>query len=528
MEGRWPSRETLSFELFNTSGTLDSNPTLDIRAGNFSVGGFLDAFIENFNGNITGSAEIELTLSGNLTVQQDANFEIANFNPKNGAGSIGGSARIDVVAASLTASSLNAVIDNEEGGSIGAFAEINFFMPAGALTTQGSASFGISNDVFKSGSGGGLITNSAIVDITAASISAGGQLNAFVSNSSGGMIGSDAQVKIHSGGISADSGISTKIFNQGGSVGGNALISFNSTADVVTDGFDFFDIQNASGSIGGGASVVGSIAGNYTSARIEATIDNQNGTIGGTASIMFNVGGNISSFSDAFFTIDNSNGGAIGVTPAISVTANNIMAAGDFAAYINTSSNGAPTSDSGSTVRIEAFGEIHVGGRLNVLGSVITDGDIGAQTIAATSVDTSGGGDIIAGFGGIRRFAVPGQRAPDLLHTLSARFVTSDGGINFDGSDSDGFSAATAGGSLTINTLSGISFDSEGDIRGSVTLNGGTASGTFVAGDGGNLTVNSGGDISVDAPIEATTGALSNTGGRGGNVNLNSSAGTVA
>ena len=211
------------FGIFISAGTIGSNATFDIRANSFSVGGSLNALMDNLNGGtVVGSTEIEFTISGAIVVQQDASFEISNFSDGTGPGSIGGSARIDVVAGSLTANSLDASIDNENGGSIGGFAEINFNMPAGALTIQGEASFGISNDVIKSGSGG-RITNSAIIDITAASISVGGQLSALVSNSQGGMIGTDAQVKIQAGGVSANAGISTEIFNESGSVGGSAL-----------------------------------------------------------------------------------------------------------------------------------------------------------------------------------------------------------------------------------------------------------------------------------------------------------------
>ncbi len=210
--------------------------------------------MDNFNGGtVVGNAEIELTISGSLTVQQAASFEIANFNDGTGPGSIGGSARIDVVAGSLTANSLDAFIDNENGGSIGAFAEVNFSMPNGALTTQGEASFGISNDIsdFSHGSPlgttGGRIGDSAIVDITAASISTGGGLSAFVSNSNGGMIGSDAQVKLHAGAISTGAGISTEIFNQSGAIGENAMINFVCTGNVVTNSFDSLTSTTTSG-----------------------------------------------------------------------------------------------------------------------------------------------------------------------------------------------------------------------------------------------------------------------------------------
>ncbi len=202
------------------------------------------------------------------------------------------------------------------------------------------------------------------------------------------------------------------------------------------------------------------------------------------------------------------------------------MTAGRFYAPISTlRRNGAPTSDSGRTVRIESFGDdsCRRSAQCPRLGA-ISDGDVDAETIAATVSTRRAAAISMPGSAGFTRFAVPGEIAPDVLHTLTARFVTSDGGINFDGTGANVSSPATNGGALTINANS-LSFDVEGDILGSVTFNGGNGFSEFAAGSGGTFIANTTGDILVAELISATTGSL--FGGAGGSVTLNSAGGMV-
>ena len=148
----------------------------------------------------------------------------------------------------------------------------------------------------------------------------------------------------------------------------------------------------------------------------------------------------------ARFVIDNSNGGAIALSPAIQVTANDIMTGGDFSAYIDTANNGAPASDSGGTVRIdrsEIF--ISAAGSMFSARSFPMAMSMPRRSPLLTSTRKVVA-DIHAWLGGITRFAVRGETAPDVLHTLTARFVTSDGGINFDGTDARFLPPATNGG----------------------------------------------------------------------------------
>ena len=149
--------------------------------------------------------------------------------------------------------------------------------------------------------------------------------------------------------------------------------------------------------------------------------------------------------------------------------------------------------------------------------------------MASTDVTTTG--NIIVGSGGITRFRfVDGlNTAPDVPHTLTGAHITSTGGINFNGDDSDGTNIPGNGGTLTLNTDT-VTFDPAGDIQGSVTLNGGAAAGGSPAGDGGHLTVNASGDITANSDIEATTGYQDANGepsGNGGSVTLHSTGGLV-
>ena len=275
-----------------------------------------------------------------------------------------------------------------------------------------------------------------------------------------------------------------------------------------------------------------SIGGNYTSGRIEASIDNSNrGTIGSGANITFNVGGNMISPDAAFFTIDNTSGGVIGLPPAINVSANNIMVDGLYAWVNDGITSGQPGGSTG-TVKIQANGMINVGGFIDVFGDVIAGGDINCGGLQSTNVTTPG--NIIVGNFGIQRFVQPfTNQFPDVLHTLTAASVTSLGGINFNGVDGTVSSAPTDGGQLTINANS-LSFgptQPTDDIIGPITFNGGSGVNSSSGGaSGGTFTVNTTGAITVDSDIEATSGLQSPSttpSGNGGTVNLNSTADTV-
>ena len=109
-----------------------------------SVGGLLNAVIDNTNGSIGGIAIVNFDLSGAIDTQGDANFQIFNQNNGSGGGSIGSDATINVTAANITANSLLAQIDNT-GGTIGGNAAINMNV-SGSATVTNDATVAISGN----------------------------------------------------------------------------------------------------------------------------------------------------------------------------------------------------------------------------------------------------------------------------------------------------------------------------------------------------------------------------------------------
>ena len=267
---------------------------------------------------------------------------------------------------------------------------------------------------------------------------------------------------------------------------------------------------------------------------LTATVNNTGGSVGGNSAITFglsdlNVSGNASfTITQTPVALSRAVSGFSSIS-SIDVTANSITVGGDLNAFIDNSFNGGTTFDDGSNVHLESFGGINVTGRLNVLGTVLADDDVNVGTLSVTNLDTQGNNTIV-GAGGITPFSVPGQLAPDILHTLTTRLLSSAGGINFDGVAADGdFSLATNAGALTINALI-LSFGPKGNIMNGVSFNGGDGSFTFGPGNGGTFTVNATSDITVDSDIEATSGRIqpgTSPSGDGGEVNLNSNNGTV-
>ena len=168
-------------EIFNNSflggsgGTIGGDATVTIAAQSLSVAS-LAARIDNGAGTIGGSALLDMVLGGGLTVTADATFEILNqvvglqFGEGGiGGGTVGGDATINFAAASLTAGSLTAIIDNTFG-AVGGASSINF-ATTNALTVTGDATFQILRENLET-------TNS--ITISAGSINVGGSLVAGI------------------------------------------------------------------------------------------------------------------------------------------------------------------------------------------------------------------------------------------------------------------------------------------------------------------------------------------------------------
>jgi hypothetical protein len=103
----------------------------------------------NNGGEIDTGGNVSLEISGNLTAQGDAIFEIHNQG-----GTMGQNAPIQVAAANISANSLSALIDNSEGGVINGDAKIN-------MNVAGNAN--ITNDATLAIYGSDGATNSAIL-----------------------------------------------------------------------------------------------------------------------------------------------------------------------------------------------------------------------------------------------------------------------------------------------------------------------------------------------------------------------------
>lgn len=309
-----------------SGGTIGSNATITVIASDLSSGGALNAGIFNSTGGtIGGNANINFNLTGNLTTQAGASFNISNqsgiFGTTGGGvgGSIGSDAMINVTGGNLTADSLFVNINNRNegrsgpGGMIDSSANLTFNL-SGNLTTQTDATFFILNGFVGTipvGGSGGTIGQDAFLNLTANSLSIGGALLTTIGNernagNAGGIISGSAAINLAiSGGISAldDSQLIT---NSGGTIGSDATITVSAASLTVTD----------------------TAAGAFL-----ALIDNSNGgVIGGNATINMNVSGSATVTSDATFEILGSDGAA---AAAININGGSYDAGGTFLAFID-------------------------------------------------------------------------------------------------------------------------------------------------------------------------------------------------
>ena len=336
----------------------------------FSVGGNMTASsvtldIDNSsNGNITTGGNLNLNVGGNVSTQGDATFQIDNSE----GGQIGHGAQISITSGSLSVGgSLLAFVNNRDAGSIGSSAQVLVDV-AGALSTQGDATIGISNR--NDGAGGGIINGDATVNVQANSISVGGFLQSFVAtnggqingqaslsvnvtgniqsgtgtlfdiqsdafNSSGGpltpaTIGSDAVLSVTAANLTSNGFIENDILNNGGGhIHGNAMLTVNPSGDINAQQYILATIADTGFSPNGGVGSPSQIDGNaivtlqaqniITSSTatgtpgtdtmaLEASIyTNVNGTVGGDAIVNVNAAQQISAPGTTLFWVANGN-----------------------------------------------------------------------------------------------------------------------------------------------------------------------------------------------------------------------------
>ena len=133
--------DAATFQILNSGGRIGGNAAMDVSAAKISIGDALEATIDNSNGGtIGGNALINFNVSGDLTPNGDANFQILN----NDGGHIVGNGNISVTTGGdFAANSILGFINNRNSGAIASGANIVFDI-SGTLTTQGDAVFGIS------------------------------------------------------------------------------------------------------------------------------------------------------------------------------------------------------------------------------------------------------------------------------------------------------------------------------------------------------------------------------------------------
>lgn len=467
-------------------GTIVGNATIDVGAGNISTNGTLSAGIYNFGGgSIGGSANLNFNLTGDVTTQSNANFLINSL----ASGTIGGDALLTVSAvniSTLNGGSLSANIFDNGGGHIGGNANLSFGL-SGNLTTQGDASFGLNTGNF------GTVTNGAMINVNAASISTGGALFAVIYNNGSGNIGSNAVIDFGGlgGGISTTGEAQFLVFNNddgngGGTIGTDANINV-SAASITTGGFFFSDIINDGGNVVGNANINFDLSGDLNTGRVEAAISNIGGTIGSDANITFNVGGNITAPINAgmFFTIDNSSGGTINGAATINVnTATleggalfNIANAGGIigsdaiidvtAGNISTAGFTAEIDNTGGTIGGNATINMSVSGTANFTRDA-TFQILGSDTAGVPAININGGNYDVTGVGQTFLTYIDGNGTITFNNATAHADVLKVGALGANGT------VIIGGGMLSADTTLKLYAGSNGELRfvSNVTLGG--------------------------------------------------------
>src|SRR6266446_5441406 len=176
---------TGGLEVDRTFGGQSSGLNVSFTAGtDLTAGNSLTILADNSaNGNLDTGANITLNAGGSLTVNNGGDLDLTVMNNNGGHIGVGGNISV-TTGGDLTAGSIDAEINNRDAGSIGSGVNLTFDV-GGALTTQGDATFGISNR--NDGTGGGTIGSFATVDVNAASVSVGGFFLTFISTNGAGV-----------------------------------------------------------------------------------------------------------------------------------------------------------------------------------------------------------------------------------------------------------------------------------------------------------------------------------------------------
>jgi FecR protein len=245
----------------------------NIETNNLAIG------VLNSGGEIDTGGNISLEVSGNITAQGSATFEIENTG-----GTMGQNAPIQVAAANISANSLSALIDNSEGGVINGDARINMTVPGNVNVTNDATlaiygSDGAANSAILVNGGnynvGGTFLsyidgNGAITFNHASAhaeiLKAGVFGTNGVLNIGGGMLSADETLKLYAPGSNGELNFISNVTLGGNSkkiLAANSVTIFNNV--VVTIGGEapadvYTNNANYSG-FGGNGSTTGTFAG---------------------------------------------------------------------------------------------------------------------------------------------------------------------------------------------------------------------------------------------------------------------------
>ena len=523
---------------------IGGDATLLFHSDSASIGGFLAVLISDRGGTIDGNALLNFNVTHDLTVQEDANWEILNDSgiDTNAASPIGGtthgSANLALSATNLTVTAGSLFVDilNKNGGVVGSGGTINAdanitFTLSGNLTTHGNASFAILNQLQSGGTGGtagttgGTIGGNATINVSAADLTADSLL-VNINNRNDGVVGS------------------------GGAIDSNATINFNIAGNLITQTGATFSILNsllAGGTTGGTIGADATI--NVTAASISPGVDsfgsslharignNGGGSIGGNAIINFGAS-DVNAQGNATFEIDNSNGGTIGgiANVAVNVT-NDVTAPGVVTLQILNGNSGHIVTGAdilysvGGTTSIEGLNEyidntnggaIDNGGNitLHTVGPVMLDGGFSLEVDNFNGGTINNGanvaahfvGDVTATIGSGHSFNWYVLNGSGFFNPTATGGTIGTGGnldITFDGNASTTGTSTTGSISAEIQNGSGGSIGTGGNI--SMIVGGNLNSGPLFLitdnegghiGTGGNNTLNVSGDITTQGDAQ--------------------------
>jgi hypothetical protein len=268
--------------LNNNGGHVGTGGNISVTTGaDLTPGSGINFRIRNTTGTIDNGGDITLMVGGGFSSAQALTLLIENYNQTAvPPGHIGTGGNISVTTAGdLTAGSVDAVINNRSGSTIGSGGNMTFDV-GGALKTTGDAGFIISTR-FDSTAGstiGSTIGSDVTLEVRAASVNIGG------------FLGSDTFAAAPFTGIS----------NRGSTINGNVTYRWDVSADLTVQGDGDMEILNdghsdnvadGGGTIHGNATLqVG--AKNFTANSLFTQINNRSGgVIDSNATLSFNLSG---------------------------------------------------------------------------------------------------------------------------------------------------------------------------------------------------------------------------------------------